>query len=100
MSHYTPTAGQCFYVKFNPREKVLHGDLGGADKVIKVQDGSYKDSIFRCIAHDNTHVVATRIYGGYTPKDKYLFVREDVTFNPVGPEVMKALIIEFIEQAE
>lgn len=100
MSQFTPSAGQCFYVKFNPREKVVYGDMGSGDKVIKVQDGSYKDNIFRCIAKDNTHVVATRIYGGYTPKDNYLFVREDVTFNPVGPEVMKALAIEFSEQGE
>lgn len=91
MSQYTPQAGHLFYVKFNPRERILAGDFGAADRVVKVNDGSYRDQIFRCMAHDETHVVAIREYGGFSNGSTYLFVREDVTFNPVGPDVVKAL---------
>ena len=100
MSHYTPVKGQCFYVRFNPKERVLMGDFGSADKVIKVQDGSYKNNIFRCLATDETHVVAEVVYGSSFSKENYLFVREDVTFSPVGPDVMAALGIEYSEQGE
>jgi hypothetical protein len=100
MSQYTPLKDQFFYIRFKPREKVVHGEMFGADKVVTVRDGSYRADIFRCVATDDTNIVAQRVYGGYSSDKPYLFVREDATFNPVGPEVMKALEIEFSEQGD
>ena len=100
MSQYTPSKGQCFYVRFNPRQKVVMGEMFGADKVITVQDQSYRDVIFRCVATDDTCVVCTRVYGSFSDGKPQLFARADVTFSPVGPDVMQALNIDFNEQAE
>jgi hypothetical protein len=100
MSQYTPLKDQFFYITFKPREKVVHGEMFGADKVITVRDGSYRGDIFRCIATDDTHIVAQRAYGGWSNDKPYLFVREDATFSPVGPDVMKALGITFATQGE
>ena len=96
MSKYYPQPEHFFYVKCNPRVKVLHGDLGGGDKTITVQDGSYKEDIFQCTATDDTHIVCNRVFGGFSNKQPKLFCKDDYTFAPVGPTVLASLQSEFV----
>ena len=96
MSKYNPQPEHFFYVKCNPRVKVLYGELGaGGDKTITVQDGSYKEDIFQCIATDDTHVVCKRMFGGFSRDRSYLFCKDDYTFSPVGPTVLAVMQSEF-----
>ena len=96
MSQFVPAKGLLFYVFCRPRERVVAGELFGADKVIKQADGSYRGQVFECVATDDTYVVGKAIYGGYSSGDgkPYMFARCDVNFEPVGPDVLAVLEIK------
>lgn len=98
MSQFTPRAGNHFYVKFKPFERIVCTGLMD-EKVVMVQDNSYRDYVFECIATDDTHVVAKRVWNCFGhASSAQLFVKDQVTFMPVGPDVLDALGIEQIPE--
>lgn len=94
MSSYTPTPGHFFYVSVKPmKREVMTGDHTATElKTVVVQDNSWRKDIFKCLALDDTHLVAQK-KTGYSGDPK-LFHLGRYDFAPVGPTVMKAMGLE------
>ncbi len=94
MSNFVPDAETLFYVEKRPFRKDVEGLFGGVTQAIVV-DNSYSSNIFKCVARDNTMVVARMVQASYMTtgqeKTNYLFKINMHTFQPVGPEVAKVL---------
>ena len=89
-SKFIPSKGDFFYITFKLRTRVFSVGFFGdvAEKVIEQQDRSHSGSVFECIGRDDHALIAIKTGGdGY----KYTFVLSEVTFFPVGPEVIRAL---------
>jgi hypothetical protein len=91
MSKFQPTAGMYFYVILNPFTRTSV-DLGGTVTAFKVEDRSYRGDLLYCMAGDDHCVLAERVYGGRNYGGPITLVRENCTFHPVGPEVLRSLL--------
>lgn len=92
MSKFIPRPGMLAYITVLPREHT-HVKENGELAVVTQQDNSYSDQVFRCIAADDTHVLAKCVFGGWL-KDPQLFKLSRYRFDPVGPEIARALNLE------
>ncbi len=90
---FTPDEGTLFYARsVRQMDKIVRKDF---DVIIteKFIDRSYSDSIMKAVAHDARMVVADIIFGtgsNFT-NTRVMFIRSDYVFEPVGPDVIKAL---------
>ena len=92
--NFIPDPGSLFYTAVKPRlRQVVEGSAFTETKIRTVaeQDGSYQEDIFKCIARDDTHMVAERLTGYHGGDKKYLFRIDGYIFNPVGPTVAAAM---------
>ena len=93
MSKYIPEINHLFYVRVQPRQRIIDLDNGfgmPTQQIIMEQDGSYSDWVFRCVGRDDTMLVCKPVYGGWND-DAKIFRRDGYVFEPVGPEVARAL---------
>ena len=96
MSTFIPDSDTLFYVSVRPRTSPQWraDDFGDAHvKNVLIEDRSFREDVFRCVARDSTHLVAKKVAGlgsSYWEKPR-LFFCSDYTFSPVGPEVAQAL---------
>ena len=88
MSAYIPSKGDFFYVQFKPWDRPIGGFLSDTVEVVKQQDRSYMGDVFICVGRDDHALVGTSDRS-YTKN--LTFVHSDVTYYPVGPEVLQAL---------
>ena len=93
MTTFTPDVGTIFYATAVPQERVHEDRLSGTVTVTKHRDRSYGGAVFECRALDNKMILArARHYEhSYTPDKIYKFLRQEWTFEPVGPEVAALL---------
>ena len=95
MSNFIPDRGTLFYVSVRPRtSQVIEDEFGDARvKDFVIEDRSYREDIFLCVARDSSHLVAKKVVGlGSSMKETpSLFRCMDYNFSPVGPEVAQAL---------
>lgn len=90
MSTFTPNPGDLCYITFKPR-KVIRMTAFGGDEVEVIKDRSYSSVVFKMVAIDSTLAVLSRHAGG-SIYGKTVSVRVDeVTFDPVSPDVLAAL---------
>lgn len=99
MSEYIPPVGHLTYVHVRDRIRMVEtNDKFGSTTIEKlvVKDNSYSESIFKCLAVDDTLVVCSVVHGGYSSSTNkpYLFRKDQYQFTPVGPTVAKALNLE------
>ncbi len=83
-----------------PRQRVISGKDFDEQQVITQVDGSYRNQVFVCIAADQSYIIGKSAHGGmrYEKEMLTMFARDDVSFKPVGPDVMKALNLQFQEE--
>lgn len=93
---WVPQNGELFYVAFRPKDRIVDGGFGSTT-VVQYTDGSYRHDIFRMIARDDRMYIAKNVYGGYNSDKPTMFVRKEVYFMPVGPDVVKVLGLEIDE---
>jgi hypothetical protein len=94
MSAFIPCKGDFFYVKCNPRQKIIGSsffDSNVKEQVVEIQDGSYSGYVFECLGRDEYALVGKCRGGGHGMTNS--FVQSQYTFFPVGPEVISALEI-------
>lgn len=86
---FVPQAGMYFYVAVRPVKHDVEDAFGNVTTVVR-KDGSYRGSVFYCMARDDSYIVADRVMGGssYEPQ---LFSLTDYDFDPIGPDVMRVL---------
>lgn len=87
---FVPQAGMYFYVAVRPVKHDVEDAFGNVTTVVR-KDGSYRGSVFYCMATDDSYIVADRVMGGYASKEPYLFSLTDYDFDPIGPDVMRAV---------
>ena len=88
---WLPGKGDLFYVRMLTKVRVIAGNFG-AETVVKQEDGSYKENIFKLIASDDRMLYGETVYGSdYVSDKKHLFVRQLIEAMPVGPDIVKAL---------
>lgn len=92
MASWIPSKGDLFYVECKPVEETVEGP-GGVTVTLRKQDRMYRGLVFRAIEQDEYALIAKNTQG-YAKDVTYTFVKKDVTFMPVGPNVARALGIE------
>lgn len=90
MSAYTPMKGHMFTVTWQPVSRTSVDVFGVATKVVFV-DRSYCDEVLECLGVDDHLVVGRRTRCNSPGLDKVVLRRTEVTFHPVGPDVVNAL---------
>lgn len=93
---FIPFPGALFYLKIKPRSHYVVEREGFMDTKVKKlteEDGSFREDIFRCVAKDDTMVIAKRLTG-YENEKKMIFRQENYIFEPVGPAVAAAMEFE------
>lgn len=94
---FVPSAGTLFYVKSNGYDRVINTaemqGYGAVQAVIRTDDNSYCDDVFRALGADDTHVVGVRLTDKVPDRasKKIVFPRHQWKFAPVGPSVAAAL---------
>ncbi|MDR7094130.1 hypothetical protein [Hydrogenophaga laconesensis] len=88
MSKFIPAKGDFFYVEFKPWNRTVGGFLSDTVEIVKEQDRSYRGDVFTCAGRDDHALVGTR-KASYA--STVTFVHDEVTYYPVGPEVIEAL---------
>lgn len=78
-----PSAGEFFSVVFIPFERDEPSFMGGTAEKVLVQDRSYRDDIFQCLASDASRVVAKKLTG-YQFKEPHIFYRPEWQFDDVS----------------
>lgn len=78
-----PRAGELFAVVLNPHERIVSAGSFGSETIVKQQDRSYFDVVFRCLASDASRVVGISVYGGWS-KDARIFMRHECRFDDVS----------------
>lgn len=95
MSNFVPSPGTYFYMQIKPWDRIVESGSFGEATVVKQHDRSYQDEIFFCTARDGTHIVSQRVFGGYNHGNKSRLDKiEERIFQPVGPDVLRALASE------
>lgn len=92
-TRYIPSREDFFYIECKPREVMIprrEGGIATAERVL-IQDDSYGNAIFQCVARDSTAIIAKVLI----PKpisaiiSEVMFKINNYNFSPVGPEVIK-----------
>ena len=100
-NRFEPQAGMYFYVEIKPKNRNVQNMMGDITTVVQ-QNNSYRGYIFYCIATDDYTIVCESVYAGLQNAghnfDKFVMVREDHKFIPVGPDVMKTLRPHFVHK--
>lgn len=92
-TEFIPDPGTYFYMQVRPWDRVIEGGFMSETTVVKMQDRSFRDQIFYCVARDATHLVSHRVYNGFsTETDRRLDMIANRIFAPVGPDVLAALV--------
>lgn len=65
--------------------------MGNVVTVMEVTDGSYRDCIFRMVSSDDTCIVLTQVYGGYSNGKPLMLRRAAWDITPVGPNIVESL---------
>lgn len=90
---FVPNTGDFFYCSVIPRvfDKVVEDPMSGTVSIVKVkhEDGSFRGDIFKCLARDNTIVVAKKVTDSFRMNTDYRFTIKGYNFEPIGPEVRK-----------
>ena len=91
---FTPDVGTLFYTK---SMRVIVRQVGEGDTAVAVKeaDRSYENHILRCVAVDDSYVVADIEWSDYGTKRRTMLQRAEYAFSPVGPGVVEALGLEF-----
>lgn len=90
---YTPKKGDIFIVRHKGRE-VLTNDGDGAVVISRIKSMDNSSLIYKCKASDSNIVVSEVVYSEYNTglkRNACLFDKRDYTFDPVGPDVIRAL---------
>jgi hypothetical protein len=90
MSTFIPNPGDLCYLTFRPR-KVIRMMAFGGDEVETIRDRSYSGVIFKMDAIDSTLAVLSRHAGDSVHGGKVSVRVNEVTFDPVSPDVLAAL---------
>jgi hypothetical protein len=80
-----PREGELFSLVLLPFTRdVPAGMFGDTTEKVTVEDRSYRDSVFRCLASDALRVVAVRVFGGYAGDRPHIFYRPQCRFDDVS----------------
>ena len=93
MSTFTPDPGFLFYAECT---RILTREIPHGDTVVteKYREQSSDHLVFRVVAKDDRVVVADVVFGDTYGNKRRILLRRDFKFEPVGPDVVKALGLE------
>ena len=98
--NYVPNPNDLFYVQFKPYQKAVNERFGDT-KVIWQRDNSYDTDVFKCVAVDDTMIVAIKLTGYQFSDKPHVFRRNKIDISPVSPDILKAIgLIEISEPKE
>lgn len=95
---FVPNTGDLFYCAKRPlkSQHVVREDFGNERVATVVStDHSYSTDVFKCVARDDTLIIAERFTGmNFSSASPVRFRISHWTYDPVGPEVRRYLIQE------